>query len=80
MVQRGNGLGLPLEPRLELRVPGKIRPEQLDGNCPPQPGINPAVDVSHAPAANQLTEFVPSVEDALGIHWEAVLSVRRDTG
>jgi hypothetical protein len=75
MVQGGHGLGFALEPCLELRIPGKIRPQQLDGHCPAQPRINAAVDVCHAAAANELTEFVPSVEDALGIHWKAVLSV-----
>jgi len=52
MVQRCHGLGLALETRLELRIPGKVRPEQLDGHCPAQPGINAAVHVSHAAAAN----------------------------
>ncbi|MCY1223854.1 hypothetical protein D9M72_359940 [compost metagenome] len=80
MVQRGHGLGFALEPRLELWIPGKVRSQQLDGHCPAQPGVQAPVDVRHTAAADELTEFVPSVEDALGVHWEAVLSVRRETG
>jgi hypothetical protein len=55
VVQRCHGLGLALESRLELRIPGKVRPQQLDGNCPAQAGIHAAVDVCHAAAADQLT-------------------------
>ena len=80
MVQRRHGLRLALEPGLELGIPGKVRTQQFDGHGASQPRVNAAEDVSHAAAADQLTQLVAPAEDALGVHGEAVLPVRRGAG
>ena len=77
MVQGRDGLRLTLEPGLELRVPGQVRAQQLDGNGPPQPRVDAAVDIRHASAADELAELIASAEDTLVSHREAVLPVRR---
>jgi hypothetical protein len=77
VVQGGNGLGLALEPRLELGIPCQVRPQQLDGDGPPQPGVHTAVHVRHAATANQAAQFVAAAQDTLVIHREAVLTVQR---
>jgi hypothetical protein len=75
MVQGCDGLGLALEPGLELGITGQVGPEQLDGNRPAQPAIQAAVYVGHAPAADEFAKFIASVQDTLSGHRDVVFPV-----
>ena len=68
MVERGDSLGLALEPGLELGIPGQVRAQQLDGHRASQPGIDAAEHIRHAASADQLTQLIAPAEDALRVH------------
>ena len=52
MTQRGERLGLALEPLLQIRVRGDVLGEDLDGDGAVQARVGRFVDLAHAPRAN----------------------------
>ena len=57
MLQRGNGPGFPLHPLLQFGVRGKMRRQNLDGDGAVEAGVLGAVNLAHAPSAEERDEF-----------------------
>ncbi len=75
MFQRSQDLGLALEARLKLRAGIAWHRQHLDGNTPPEFGIEPQVHLAHAPFAQFTLNLVTT--DLLGLlHWLTVLAGR----
>ncbi len=65
MVQPRHRLRFAPETRLELRIAGQVRAEELDGHRTAQPDVTTEVNVGHTATADQFTYFVTSIEDTL---------------
>jgi hypothetical protein len=58
MVQRRDGAGFPFESFAEVRVARKARREDLDGDCPIEPGVPGSIDLAHSAFAQLGEDFV----------------------
>ena len=58
MVQAGDGLGLPLEPLLQIGVSGHMFGQHLDGDGTVEAGVSSFVDLTHAPRADGSFDLV----------------------
>ncbi len=58
MRQRGDGLGLALEPRERVGVRGQLRREDFDGDLPVELRVARAVDLAHPARAERREDLV----------------------
>ena len=68
VVQAGDGLGLALEPLLEIGVRGDVPGEDFDGDGAVQTGVSRFVDFAHAARAEGGFDLV-GAECGTGIEW-----------
>ena len=60
VIEPGDGLRLALEPRETLRISGCFGGQDLQGDIAFEPGVAGAVDLAHAPLAEQIDDLVVS--------------------
>ena len=58
MVETGENLRFPLEPRKAIRITGEGVGQDLERHLPVQLGIGGLVDLAHAPLANEGGDLV----------------------
>ena len=66
MVERGDGLGLALEPREPVRILRYVRRQDLDRHVAPKARVLRAIDLAHAACSKAVENLVRSKTSAGG--------------